>query len=422
MADLDLRPHSGSGRWIGACGVVAVGLGIAERNAALIAFGLALVVGTITLFVWLRRSFGGIRVERQMPESAYEGDTVDVDITLRNESAVPVFFPYLEEVFHPEVHSQRRLLFPGHMRPGEEVELPYAGHCVAPRGVYGVGPAALMISDPFGLFRRTSSLTNAGGIKVYPPLVETEVREQIGHFISTLTEQEGVSGRGRSDEFFKVREYIPGDSHRLIHWRLTAHLGYPVVREYSRTSGGGLTLFFDAHEDAVIGRGRNSSFEAAVKIIAGLAERALSRGRSVQVFTAGVKERDVLQTVSTSLEYRRLLDALLYVAPDPGRRPFVDLLGRSAHRMARETTIVVTVSPYLYDDPQLASQLLEWKLRGHRVLALVFGEFVDLRGRQAEANLAEAQRYARRSMASGIRTILFSCGTRLRPVAPTWRP
>ncbi len=414
MSEVELRSHSGSGWLVGACGVVALILGLADRNSALIALGLVLIAAVVALFVLLRRSFQGIRIERTVAESAYEGDRVDVDITVSNDSAVPVFFPYVEEKFHPEVHSQRRLLFPGHMQPGESVQLPYVGNCVAPRGVYGVGPAALTISDPFGLFRRSTSNTSAGGIKVYPPLMDSDIREQIGYFVATLSEQEGTIGRGRSDEFFKVREYVPGDSHRMIHWRLTAHLGFPVVREYARTSGGGVTVFLDAHRDSLVGIGRNSSFESAVKIVAGVAERTLARGRPVQLFSAGTKDRDVLQTVSNSLEYRRLLDSLLYMETDRHRRPFLDLLARSVPRVTKETTIVVTVSPYLYEDPDLAQRLVAWKSGGHQVFALVFGEFVDARGRRNEENLAAAQSFTRRSMARGIDTILFSCGARMR--------
>ncbi|MCA8960136.1 MAG: DUF58 domain-containing protein [Planctomycetes bacterium] len=414
MADLELRPSSGSGWVVLACGAIAILIGLVQRNAALISFGAVLAASMVGLYWYLKRSTIGIHVDRRLAESAYEGSEVDVEIEVRNDSLLPVFFPYVEEVFHPEVHSQRRLLFPGAMLPGETISLPYVGQCVAPRGIYGVGPAALMISDPFGFFRRATTFTSSTGIKVYPPLTDESVREQVGRFLAAYDDEEGRRGLGRSDEFYKVREYQSGDSHRMIHWRLTAHLGFPVVREHAQASGGGMSIFLDAHRDALVGTGRNSSFECAIRLAVGLTQKALSRGRGAQLFTSGAKGRDVLQCVTNAAEFRRLLDALLYAQPDPHRRSFVGLLERSVPRVQRESTVVVTVSPYLYESEELFERLFWWSRRRHRIVLIIFGEFADARGRTHEANLAAAQAYARRSMGCGFETILFSCGARSR--------
>jgi uncharacterized protein (DUF58 family) len=51
----------------------------------------------------------------------------------------------------------------------------------------------------------------------------------------TRYQQGGVnfaSGVGESEEFVALREYRHGDSLRRVHWRASARLGRPVVREY----------------------------------------------------------------------------------------------------------------------------------------------------------------------------------------------
>ncbi|MBI3892421.1 MAG: DUF58 domain-containing protein [Candidatus Wallbacteria bacterium] len=50
---------------------------------------------------------------------------------------------------------------------------------------------------------------------------------------------------GHDVEFLGVREYSPGDSPRLIHWRTTARRGKFFVKEFARSSRADVTLFAD---------------------------------------------------------------------------------------------------------------------------------------------------------------------------------
>ena len=39
------------------------------------------------------------------------------------------------------------------------------------------------------------------------------------------------TGRG-GQEFWQLREYLPGDDYRKINWKVTAHVGKPILNEY----------------------------------------------------------------------------------------------------------------------------------------------------------------------------------------------
>ncbi len=86
--------------------------------------------------------------------------------------------------------------------------------------------------DPLGLFRSLRRLRQPGTVLVLPRRYPVPLLALPGQ---TRYQQGGVnfaSGVGESEEFVALREYRHGDSLRRVHWRASARLGRPVVREY----------------------------------------------------------------------------------------------------------------------------------------------------------------------------------------------
>ena len=90
------------------------------------------------------------------------------------------------------------------------------------RGIYHVGHAAMTFGDITGLFRKTIELENeAMSLVVYPKLVQEDripqaVLQRIGEWSSARSMlYDPFMIRG-------IRDYLPGDSIRDIHWNATA--------------------------------------------------------------------------------------------------------------------------------------------------------------------------------------------------------
>ncbi|HXT00098.1 MAG TPA: transglutaminaseTgpA domain-containing protein [Elusimicrobiota bacterium] len=64
----------------------------------------------------------------------------------------------------------------------------------------------------------------------------------------------GGGGKAREGEFFGPRHYDRGDDARLIHWKLTAKAGRPVVAEYATAPEGRVMVRLDGVDDASIER------------------------------------------------------------------------------------------------------------------------------------------------------------------------
>lgn len=87
-------------------------------------------------------------------------------------------------------------------------------------------------TDPLGLFRGLSRAARPQTVLILPRRYPVRLRGLPGQ---SQYQQGGVafaSGVGEAGEFVALREYRRGDSLRRVHWRTTARMGRPIVKEY----------------------------------------------------------------------------------------------------------------------------------------------------------------------------------------------
>ena len=205
-SSLKFRSNCGSGVPLFALGLIASGAAIYQKSLLCGALGLVLVAVPVIVYFLLRHSIRQVRVTSVVPESVFEGEDVEVRVLLHNRSRLPVFLPEVSEIFSPEVHAQKDVLFPFRVLPGEKVERSYEASCALPRGIYAVGPIAVSVSDPFGWFQLRKVILKRQPIKVYPRFDEFGVEKKLGECLTLILESLTRFGRGESNEFFSVRE------------------------------------------------------------------------------------------------------------------------------------------------------------------------------------------------------------------------
>jgi uncharacterized protein (DUF58 family) len=95
------------------------------------------------------------------------------------------------------------------------------------RGVYEVGPPDIRQRDPLGLVERRVGIDTAGTMLVYPQ-VYTLADATLGGLFADRTTAE-------RQEFDRLREYVPGDPLRNVHWKSSAKHDDFLVMEFSPT-------------------------------------------------------------------------------------------------------------------------------------------------------------------------------------------
>ncbi|MDR1212767.1 MAG: DUF58 domain-containing protein [Propionibacteriaceae bacterium] len=92
----------------------------------------------------------------------------------------------------------------------------------AHRGVVPVGPVRSQRGDPIGLIRREVAWTDSIDIFVHPQVVPVE---SLGTGLLRDLEGQTTQDISNSDlAFHALRDYVPGDDQRYIHWKSTAKL------------------------------------------------------------------------------------------------------------------------------------------------------------------------------------------------------
>ena len=185
------------------------------------------------------------------------------------------------------------------------------------RGLMRIGPLTVHQGDPFGLCRKVTEVSGPMSVRVHPAI----------HLLPATPSVWSLQGEGRVSRrtpfagptFHTLREYVPGDDLRYVHWRasakVAASLGNLLVREHVETTSPLTAVLLDTSPGSYA-RSPAEVFEAAVELTASILVAAARRGHLVHLGTAGgVRVRD-----STGrADVWRLLDPLVTVRADGER-------------------------------------------------------------------------------------------------------
>ncbi len=164
------------------------------------------------------------------------------------------------------------------LRPGRSIAVPY----VLPtrrRGAFQVGPLTLTRHDPFGFWLARRPVGGVTTLYVEPRLYPLDPRPagRTRHMEGPVSES---APRG-TQTFQSLREYVPGDDIRRVHWRSTARTGTLMVREHVDTSSPSTVVVFDTRASCY----GDDLFEEAVDVAASVVNASLDRGFPTRLVT-----------------------------------------------------------------------------------------------------------------------------------------
>ena len=234
--------------WLG-----LLGLGIHQQNnLVLVASGLLAGPAVSSIFAsaaMLKR----LGVERRGPRFVFSGQPLIVDYVLANQRR---FMAALAITIEDELLPQdRNLAGAARFAPKVFIERAPARakvrarwQAIAPgRGRYRFRSLEIITGFPFGLMeRRLTPSLPPQSLVVYPEV------GRMSHRWRRLTRQVSETRRGQrhersqhQQEYHGLREFRPGDSLRHIHWRTTARIGLPMVKEFEVRHDQDLAILLD---------------------------------------------------------------------------------------------------------------------------------------------------------------------------------
>jgi uncharacterized protein (DUF58 family) len=227
--------------------MIAVGLvGSVISGAAfythLLVTGLIVLIGS---WIWVRVVARSLRLSRK-PDfyRASVGDIFKEQYEILNASRLPGLWVELYNEMPLPTAAGSRLLT--RLRPFEK-QTYVARTWLTRRGGFPMGPTVLKVSDPLGLFRLERNFPPERSLVILPMIF------QIESFMSPpgLVPGGQVIRRKTMDitpHAAGVREYVPGDPMKRIHWPTSARRGALMVKEFEQDPQAEVWLFLDAQQ------------------------------------------------------------------------------------------------------------------------------------------------------------------------------
>jgi uncharacterized protein (DUF58 family) len=135
----------------------------------------------------------------------------------------------------------------------------------ARRGRYQEKSFGLATRFPFAFLTKTRHITLPREIIVYPSV---EPPDEFFEVLPLISGEFESYVRGRGNDLYRIREYLPEDSARHVDWKATAKSGSLKVREFSREDERRLRIVFDNPGKDVLSV---KAYEDAVRLAASLA-------------------------------------------------------------------------------------------------------------------------------------------------------
>ena len=313
--------------WIYILGIFLVAVAALNTGNNLLFLILATLISIILMSGILSSiTLSGIEMRLQLPEHIFAGQQVRTLVELQNEKLTLPSFSLRVEAVRGKNSSNAAMLetpiyfpyVPKHDRVQQNVPMTFPR-----RGVYRQEAFRVVTRFPFGFLQKARRMDLKSEALVYPSVEPTR------DFFEILPGMQGALeslAKGRGQDLYALRDYLPRDSSRHVHWKASARLGSLMVREFTREDDCRVVLVLDPHMPASIEvKEADARFERAVTMCAALAWHFYERNAVLQFRTAGF-ETPLVEADEIVFDILRHLATAKPCPPDPNRALLTDLV------------------------------------------------------------------------------------------------
>ena len=313
-------------------------LAAALNTARALLFGvLGLTAGALLASVFVsRRMLRAVRVHRDLPRRVFANRVVHLGYRMTNRRGrSAVIGVELSEIDPPEAFRSvgAYCLY----LPAGATFKSGSRFTASRRGRYELTRLQLSTRFPFSLATARRWIRQESSLTVWPSMGRLK-EDLLAHGAAEMSDGAPSQVRSGADEFFGLRDYRQGDNLRWIHWRRTAAMGRPVVREMTKPRPDVLVIALDTALPKDSERGRPLR-EKLIRFAATLAEDAFRRDHRVGLALFVDGQARMLPPATGRGGRAALLDALAGIDDSPAP-PFADILQLAVAGRARNTHVV----------------------------------------------------------------------------------
>jgi uncharacterized protein (DUF58 family) len=261
--------------WIYIGGIVLVALAAINTGNNLLFLILACLIASILMSGILSSiTLVGVELNLELPEHIFARQTVRGVVELRNEKeTLPSFSLRVEGTKKKDAPAAVLLATPVYFPyvPRRATVKQIVPLRFARRGLYRQEAFRIVTRFPFGFLQKARRLDSVSEALVYPSVDATP------EFLEVLPGIQGAIeslAKGRGQDLYALRDYLPNDSARHVHWKASARLGSLMVREFAREDDTRVVLVLDPHSEAArtgASADEKDLFERTVELCAAIA-------------------------------------------------------------------------------------------------------------------------------------------------------
>ncbi len=323
--------------------------------------------------LWIGRAMAGVTFRRHFSNRAFLGETIPVEVELKNTSLLPLVWLEMYESLPSELATpgfQRRVIsLGGHSRVGIRYLLQ-----ARKRGYYNIGPLYLTSGDLFGLTGETNREGSIDHFTVYPKIIPFARVGLPSQFpFGTLKHHQPMFEDPARP--FGKRDYRCGDSLRRVDWKATAVLNRLQVKLFEASIALETVLFLNLNSDEYDLHTRFAVTELAITIAASLANWVIGQKQTSGLVCNGL---DPLSTAAgpTVIQVRKGRSHLMHILDILARiqaastSPFTQMIRDQAPLLTWGATLVLITGLLT---PALADEILQARRYGLNPVLVLAG-------------------------------------------------
>ena len=321
----------------------------------------AAVVTVLLAYVYLRLLVWGLSFTEDIAAAdCKRGREVPYTVRLRNRTPL-VFFRlrlvfFISDMFGNTAHRAQTTIALG---PYESYDLQFAAR-FEHIGSYEAGLQSVEVSDFLGLFTRRLSVGAHRRVDVTPQLQLLE-RVNFDDSATVETSRAAKSVLADSMDYAQVREYVPGDPLKTIHWKLSAHSRAYMTRLFEVYKDPGVAVILDFCGNSEDAEELMGMFDAVVEAGFSIASYCKRKGMDTEVLFTN-KYGDAERAFDWGDEgMPELVSRMPQMSGDPAKvKGALDIVRKQVMSQHGQSTLVVCSASM---DASLLSAVVDAKVR-----------------------------------------------------------
>ena len=308
-------------------------------------------------YLLTRLNLRNLEASRSLPSHAVADEAVPVGLTVDNRAGRRRFLFTLEDVL-PDGLAASDDAYQVVLDLGPYERRTFYYQLVPQRrGVYRLSELKLTAPDLLGMYDFSRRLPQPQELIVYPkPIALPNLWPPTPTGAPTRTPIRRKTTQGMALQ--GVREYVPGDDLRRIHWKASAHTNTLVVTEREEQHSLAATVILDLSRGVHAGEGNRSTLEYGVTLAASLLVQISRQRGTAQLIASGTHDWSVPFAAPGESE-TAILEALARVQADSSHS-LREVLNHHRKHLSGAGPVAVITSQIGEDMLQVAATLQAW--------------------------------------------------------------